>query len=83
MRKGALAVGPTGTGKSETIKELSKLLAYRCLIFNCSPLMDYLIISNYVKGLTSSTCWACFDEVNLMAIEVLSVMSSLINHALL
>ncbi|KRX01504.1 P-loop containing nucleoside triphosphate hydrolase [Pseudocohnilembus persalinus] len=75
IKLGASPLGPAGTGKSESIKDLAKQLGRFCVVFNCSNQITAKIMGKLFMGLCYTGSWTCLDEFNRINIEVLSVIA--------
>jgi len=72
--RGGSLQGPAGTGKTETVKDLSRNLAKYIIVFNCSNKNNYNTMSTIFMGILKTGAWCCFDEFNRIEVEVLSVI---------
>lgn len=75
LHLGGSPVGPSGTGKSETVKDLARAMGKLCIVINCSEELDHKIMSRFHSGMCQSGVWCCFDEFNRINVEVLSAIA--------
>ncbi len=73
---GANPAGPAGTGKTESCKDMARVLARLCIVFNCSSQIEIKTLEQLFTAQTYTGAWACLDEFNRIDIEVLSVIAS-------
>lgn len=74
MKYGGSCFGPSGTGKTETIKELSKALAVYCINFNCSETIMVHQLSAILRGIVQSGTWLILSDFCRVKSEVLSII---------
>ncbi|XP_035218079.1 dynein heavy chain 2, axonemal-like, partial [Stegodyphus dumicola] len=80
--KGASLKGFQGVGKTETLKDLSRLLGNYALVINCSQNLDHISLIRMISGIAQIGAWGCFEEFSCIKIEILSVLSQEINSIL-
>lgn len=76
---GVLLQGPSGTGKTESLKELARCTGKYCVVFNCSLNVNVKTLSKILSGLCYTASWLCLDEINRLSPETMSSVASQIS----
>lgn len=69
---GGLLEGPAATGKTECVKELSRLVGRQIHVFNCSESVEWPRLSALIRGAAASGLWLSLDELNRTRPSVLA-----------
>ena len=72
----AMAFGPAGTGKTESVKMLGKQFGRWTLVFNCDETFDSQAMERILVGLCQVGAFGCFDEFNRLEEAQLSAVSN-------
>ena len=70
---GSMVFGPPGSGKTETVRELSRSCAMHCVIFNCSKDLGIFPLEKMMRGMASCGAWLCLDNLGRVQAEVVWV----------
>jgi len=66
--------GPTDTGKTETLRNLTMALAKPFYVINCNTNISYDCIMQTFKGVVSCGAWVCFENFDKLRSELLSAI---------
>ncbi|KAF6216208.1 hypothetical protein GE061_000548 [Apolygus lucorum] len=68
-------VGPSGVGKTETFKNLTKRMAIKAVLHDCSCGIELSTIEMYLSGTASCGSWLCLKEIGDIDSSIISVLS--------
>ena len=72
---GTSPIGPAGTGKSETCKELARILGKPYYLFNCNEDVSFKLAERILTGIVRTGFWGVLDEFNRLNLQILSIMA--------
>lgn len=75
MKMGGSVIGPKTTGKTNTVKDLAKLLALLCIVTNCTADMNVSTCTAILSGLSQCGAWGCFTNFQRVSNSIHSVIS--------
>ncbi|XP_025095393.1 dynein heavy chain domain-containing protein 1-like isoform X2 [Pomacea canaliculata] len=76
----SMLIGPSGTGKTDIIKHLAKMLGRCMFTLTCSDSVTLPVILQYMTGMVQSGCWALFDDTDHLTKGLLSVAAQQLDY---
>ncbi|XP_035825634.1 dynein heavy chain domain-containing protein 1 [Aplysia californica] len=73
-------IGPNGTGKTETVRELAKLLGRCIFTISCHESITLPMMLQYMTGMVQSGCWALFDDTDRLTRGLMSVTAQQLDY---
>ena len=73
-RSGVVLLGPSGTGKSETIRDLATTLGRAFYAINIIAEMTSMSIAGALKGLIGAGAWGCLEGLDRLSPDTFSVL---------
>nr|XP_022307447.1 dynein heavy chain domain-containing protein 1-like isoform X3 [Crassostrea virginica] len=73
-------VGPSGVGKSETIKELAKMFGRNLFVVNCNKDVTVGVMMQYMMGMVQSGSWTLFDDTDRLTKGLMSVTAQHLDY---
>ncbi|XP_060599368.1 dynein heavy chain domain-containing protein 1-like [Ruditapes philippinarum] len=73
-------IGPAGTGKSDTVKDLAKMFGCCLFAINCNSEVTLPMMTQYMMGMVQSGCWALFDDTDRLTKGLMSVTAQHLDY---
>ncbi|XP_076466624.1 dynein heavy chain domain-containing protein 1-like isoform X2 [Babylonia areolata] len=73
-------IGPAGTGKTDTIRHLSKMLGRCMFTVTCSDTTTLPMMQQYMMGMVQSGCWMLFDDTDHLTKGLMSVTAQQLDY---
>ncbi|XP_066907622.1 dynein axonemal heavy chain 10 [Halyomorpha halys] len=75
----AAITGPAGSGKTATVRDLSKIFGTLCIFTSCSRLINKQNINNIFATLCNEGLWGCFEDLIEIDVSVISMVTIELN----
>ncbi|XP_070211333.1 dynein heavy chain domain-containing protein 1-like isoform X3 [Littorina saxatilis] len=73
-------IGPAGTGKTETVRHLAKMLGRCMFTVTCTDSMTLPMMLQYMTGMVQSGCWMLFDDTDHLTKGLMSVTAQQLDY---